>query len=89
MRKKRVGGIRINLSREGSSLSAAGYSKIEEGMIYDALLIDVIENPRWYIDSSTYLPEFKLSWVNYKYSRGSLPLKHVNQRKVYKEKTTI
>lgn len=80
-------GIELYLKPGSSNLSDAGYTRDEQGYIYDALLADVLENPRWYLDNFTYLKEFKVCWVDYRYS-ASKPIKYVKQKTLIKETTT-
>lgn len=37
----------------------------EEGEIYDLVLQDLYENPRWYLDNFEDLRTFRVSWYSY------------------------
>ena len=60
-----MNGIKLKLSRYSNWLSDSDYSIKEQETVYDDLLDDVIENPRWYLDQLPYLSEFRVSWINY------------------------
>jgi hypothetical protein len=55
------------------------YSINEEEEIYDSLLQDVIDNPRWYLDNCDYLSNFYVSWKNYRYKSPVMPYKFVRK----------
>lgn len=83
-----MNGIKIRLSKKSSWLADAEHSVLEQAKIYDDLLDDVMANPRWYLDQLSYLPEFKVSWINYKKQNATRPYKYVktrnNNRNLYK-----
>jgi hypothetical protein len=58
-------GVKIRLFPSNNHLCDNGYTKEEESEIYDALLQDVIDNPRWYLDNLHSLRTFRVSWMNY------------------------
>ena len=74
-----MSGFRIKLSNSSSWLRHAGHSIEEEAIIYDTLLQDVYENPRWYLDNLDYLCEFRVRWANYRQARGVIPYKFVKK----------
>jgi len=77
--------IRIALLPSNRSLSQNGYSIVEEEEIYDSLLQDVIDNPRWYLDHVDYLSTFYVSWKNYRYKSAPIPYRFVStNNSVYK-----
>lgn len=75
-----MNGIEVTLTTKSNWLRDAGYSVEDQEKIYDDLLTDVIENPRWYLDQLNYLPEFRVNWVNYVKQNNTRPYKYVNKR---------
>ena len=75
----RMDGIKIKFYGNSSWLKDSGYSIEEQGDIYDDLLEDIINNPRWYLDQLPYLPEFKVDWINYAKQNVTRPYKFVKQ----------
>jgi len=69
----KMNGIKIKLTKNSNYLKDAGYTPAEEVDIYASILEDVYNNPRWYLDNLAFLPEFRLSWGNYRNNRGIKP----------------
>ena len=80
-----MNGIKLNLSKKSNWLIDAGYSIKVQEKIYDDLLEDVLENPRWYLDQLSYLSEFRVSWINYAKQNVTRPFKYSNPRKKPKD----
>lgn len=78
--------IKIALSPNDRQLRQNDYSIKEEEEIYDNLLQDIIENPRWYLNNVTYLSSFYVSWKNYKYTSPVIPYRFVREKKLKLEK---
>ncbi len=62
-------------------LKKNGYSFEEEVTIYKEQLLDVWENPRWYLDNLDFLCEYRVRWKNYRSKRPTMPHKFVNSKK--------
>ncbi len=62
--------ISIKLFKHNNLLHCNGYSLDEESVLYDSLLRDVYENPRWYLDNLESLSCFRVSWGSY--SKGNV-----------------
>lgn len=75
--------MKIILRKRNSWLSNH-YSKMEEEQIYEETLKDVMLNMRWYLDNIEKLPEYRVSWKNYRNMTATIPGKYVNKRKIYK-----
>jgi len=71
--------IKIALLPNNRTLSQNDYLIEEEAEIYDDLLQDVIDNPRWYLDNVDYLSAFYVRWKNYRYSSPVIPYKYVKK----------
>lgn len=76
-----MSGFKVKLVDKSSWLRDAGHTIQEESDIYDKLLEDIYNNPRWYIDNLSYLCEFRLSWANYRENRGIMPYKFTRKPK--------
>jgi hypothetical protein len=72
-----MNGIKVRLLDNRNWLCEAGYDVEQEARIYEELLKDVYNNPRWYLDSLEYMPEFRVSWVDYKKQKTTRPYKFV------------
>lgn len=81
--------IKIKLSTVNNWLDKNGYDRREEELIYDACLADIIENTGWYLGNLDFIKEFRVSWKNYSDNTPVLPLKHIKNRKAYKETVPI
>jgi len=68
-----MNGIKIRLAKNSNHLRDAEYTPEEEVIIYKVVLEDVYNNPRWYLDNLSFLPEFRLSWGNYRNNRAVKP----------------
>jgi len=68
--------MKIALLPNDRHLKQNGYSIEEQDEIYDDLLQDVIDNPRWYLDNVDYLSTFYVSWKNYRYTSPVSPRIH-------------
>jgi hypothetical protein len=77
----KMNGIKVKFYGNVNWLENAGYTIEEEAEIYDELLQDVYNNPRWYLDTLHYLPEFRVSWVDYKKQTVTKPYKFVIKNK--------
>jgi len=61
-----------------------GFTLKEEEEIYDNLLQEVYDNPRYFLDNLDSMTLFRVSWHDYRSKHAVLPLKHIN--KPYKSK---
>jgi len=73
--------IKLALLPNNRSLRQNLYSLSEEEEIYDLLLQDVLDNPRWYLDNVSFLANFYVSWKNYRYKSPVTPYKYVRKDK--------
>jgi len=76
-----MNGIKVRLTKNSNHLKKCEYTMEEEIIIYDTLLEDIYNNPRWYLDNLHSLPEFRLSWGNYRSKKAILPYKYVEKPK--------
>ncbi len=72
-------GVPIHFISSSSLLKTNGYTEKDEAEIYDALLQDVYDNPRWYLDNLDYLKEFRVRWIDYKTVKVTKPYKFVSK----------
>ena len=82
-------GILIRTYKRNNWLGENGYSEEEQGLIYDALLEDVIFNTRFYLDNLESMKTFRVSWHYYKGNTPVLPLAVVKKKRVYKQDIPI
>jgi hypothetical protein len=75
-------GVKIKLFPNNNHLIDNGYTLEEQEKLYDELLQDVIDNPRWYLDNLHSLRTFRVSWVAYGKgrSKNTLPYRHIYHR---------
>ncbi len=73
-----MAGIKIKLADRTNFLKTAGYTIEQEEEIYNAILEDVYLNARWYLDNLDYIPEFRVSWQNYR-SKKTLPRQFIKK----------
>lgn len=66
-------GINVRQHPGRGFLKDAGYSMKEEEDLYNQLLDDVYNNPRWYLDNLDYLSSFYVSWNDYKVTKITIP----------------
>ena len=63
-------------------LKDQGYDIEGEARLYDNQLIDVYNNPRWYLDHCESIAEYKVSWKSYtKGLKGSPTCRHCYVKK--------
>jgi hypothetical protein len=74
-------GIKVKLTKFSNWLSDSGHSMQEQEKIYDDMLEDVLANPRWYLDQLSYLPEFRVSWINYAKQNVTKPYRYSKPRR--------
>ena len=67
-------GIKLELLKKSNWLREAGYTPEQEAKIYEKQLQDLYDNPRWYLDNFSFLPEYRVSWVNYKRTKATVLL---------------
>lgn len=60
-----VATFKILLHSNNNWLKDAGYTMHDEEIIYDAQLVDILTNTRWYLDNLDKLPTYRVSWKNY------------------------
>jgi len=76
--------MKLNLMKTNNHLKDNGYSRTEQAMIYEEQLIELYNNPRWYLDHLNEMVEYRLEWVCYTTQTITLPLNRTKNRKVYK-----
>jgi hypothetical protein len=76
-----LAGIKIRLQRSNNHLCDNGYSKADEVKLYDELLLDILENTRWYLDNLDNMRTFRVSWQDYRLKTSPVPYNLVNKRK--------
>jgi hypothetical protein len=69
----------VNFPTQSRWLKDKGFSKKEQEEIFEQCLLDVYNNPRWYLDNLEYMREFRVYWVNYKNSSITFPYKFCNE----------
>ena len=74
-------GIPIRTQKTNNWLCENGYSREEEGLIYDAVLEDIILNPRFYLDNLKSMKTFRVRWHYYKGNTPVSPLRYVRNKK--------
>jgi hypothetical protein len=74
-------GIHIQFTGTSSLLDSSDYTLKDQEEIYDAMLLDLMENTRWYLDNYEYLREFRVSWVDYKTQKITKPYRFVHPEK--------
>lgn len=58
--------MKIALLKNNNWLGKNGYTIEEEYEIYNENIIDIYENPRWYLDNLYALVEYRVSFIDYK-----------------------
>jgi hypothetical protein len=56
-------------------LEVIGLTIDEQAFIYDNQLEDCYNNPRFYLDNFEYWTEYRVSWIDYKHTKITLPYK--------------
>lgn len=72
--------MKLNLFPQNNRLSDNGFSLQEEEALYERQLREIIANPRWYLDNLDNMREYRVSWVNYKYTKISTPRRFCEQK---------
>jgi hypothetical protein len=72
--------MRIKLFPQNNRMNENGYDRSQEAEIYALQLQDVIDKPRWYLDNLHKMQEYRLSWVNYKITKISLPSEFIKEK---------
>lgn len=67
--------MKLNLFPQNNRLSDNGFSIEEEEELYERQLQEVIDNPRWYLDNLDNMKEYRVSWVNYRETKVTIPHK--------------
>lgn len=70
-------GVEIRFKNRSSDLSVQGYTVEQQAQIYDAMLQDVMDNTRWYLDQLDFLREVRVSWASYQKGCATKPYKFV------------
>lgn len=78
--------IKVKLHKKNNWLEASGYSLSEEAKIYEAQLEDIMKHTRWYLDHAEFLPQYKVSWVNYSKVKATVPFSLVTETKRRKKR---
>lgn len=74
-------GINVRFNSSSSWLKDSRYTIKQQSLLYDAVLQDVINHTRWYLDQLDYLSEFKVSWADYRKPGITKPYKYVDNTK--------
>lgn len=61
-------------------LEIIGLSTDEQSFIYERQLIDLYNNPRFYLDNFEYWTEYRVSWIDYKQTKITMPYKPKNNK---------
>ena len=77
--------IKVRLTGNNNRLQQEGYTKEEEGLLYDEQLKNLLDNPKWYLKNFSYLPEYRVSWKNYSNTHPTIPLKYVKNKSFIKD----
>lgn len=80
-------GIHVDFKTGSSMLKANGFTVEEEAQLYDDLLQDVIENPRWYLNQLDYMREFRVSWTDYRTQNVTKPYRFLQNPKLRSKKS--
>ena len=72
-------GIKVRLFRGNSNILS--YTIEEQAILYESLLSDIHRDPRWYLDNLNYLPQFKVSWHDYRCKQAPAPYKFTKKGK--------
>ena len=65
--------MKVKLFPRNNRLANNGYSMKDEEDLYLRQLQEVLDKPRWYLDNLDNMREYRLSWVDYKSTKVSLP----------------
>jgi len=76
-----MSGIKVKLDKRSNHLRDGEYTLEDEEILYDQVLQDIYENPRWYLENYMDLAEFRVSWANYRSKAPVLPYKYVKKTK--------
>lgn len=67
--------IKVMTMKTNNWLHTCGYTIEEEIDLYNRQLLDIINDPLWYLDNLDYLTTYRLSWGTYTSKRPVLPKK--------------
>lgn len=79
--------VRFLTSVSSSRLSEHGYTKEEEKEIFNQVLQDVYDNPRWYLDNLDYITTFQVFWASSKPRTVVIPYEHTYIEEKRREET--
>lgn len=68
-------------SVSSSRLSEHGYTKKEEIELFDKMLQEVYDNPRWFLDNLDELTTFQVFWANSSPKSPIMPYRHTKEPK--------
>ena len=69
--------VKVRLGDSTNLLRECGYSLEEEAEIYDEVLQDVYNDPRWYLDNIESIECFRVRWKDYRTTHPVMPYKYV------------
>lgn len=70
--------------KTNNHLKENGYTRTEQALIYEEQLMELLDNPRWYLDHVEEMVEYRVEWVCYTTQKITLPLKDTRNRNLYK-----
>lgn len=76
--------MKLKLMKNNNHLKDNGYNRTEQALIYQEQLLELISNPRWYLDHLEEMVEYRVEWVCYSTQKITSPLNRIKNRKVYK-----
>lgn len=72
--------MKLNLFPQNNHLRENGFTMAEEESLYERQLRELLENPRWYLDNLDNMREYRLSWVDYRHTKVSIPHRYCRKR---------
>jgi len=77
--------IQISLIPNNNHLRDNLYARDVQAMIFEEQLIDLYQNPGWYLDNLENLCEYRVEWVCYNKQKNTIPLKYTRKKKTFKK----
>lgn len=78
-------GVKVHFETKSRWLKDLNYNIQEQAELYEQCLLDVYNNPRYYLDNLKYMQEFKVSWIDYKTQKITKPYRFCHEKeKLYK-----
>lgn len=73
--------MKVSINYSNNHLHDSGYSLDEQEELYDLQLMDLLMNPRWYLDNLGRLSTYRLRWHDYRTKTAPLPYHLVRKEK--------